>query len=155
MSMKDIVLRNQRWPSMSLHKEMDRLFNGFFEDFNLSKSWIGKERFSTFAPKLNVSEDEISVEISAELPGMNENDIEVSLDKDVLTIKGEKKAESESREKSFHHMERSYGTFQRSIRISDEVEPNNIKATFKDGVLVITLPKVEKEAARVIEVKPV
>jgi len=139
---------------MSLHKDMDRFFNRFFDDFNISKSWIGKDRFSAFAPKLNVSEDDAAIEISVELPGMNEKDIEVSLDKDLLTIKGEKKEESENREKSFHHMERSYGTFQRSIRISDEVEPNNIKASFKDGVLVITLPKAEKEAARVIEVKP-
>ena len=85
---------------------------------------------------------------------MNEKDIEVSLDKDVLTIKGEKKEESENREKSYHHMERSFGTFQRSIRISKEADSNDIKASFKDGVLVITLPKAEKEAARVIEVKP-
>ena len=153
MSMKDIVLRNQRWPSLSLHKDMDRLFNGFFEDFSLSKSWMGRDRFTSFAPKLNVSEDHSSLEISVELPGMNEKDIEVSLEKSVLTIKGEKKVESENQEKSYHHMERSYGSFQRSIRISDEVDPNKIDASFKEGVLVITLPKTEKEAARVIEVK--
>ena len=154
MTMKDIMLRNQGWPSMSLHKDMDRFFNRFFDDFNISKSWKNKDRFSSFAPKLNVSEDESSIEISVELPGMNEKDIEVSLDKDVLTIKGENKEESENREKSYHHMERSFGTFQRSIRISKEADSNDIKASFKDGVLVITLPKAEKEAARVIEVKP-
>jgi HSP20 family protein len=121
MTMKDIMLRNQGWPSMSLHKDMDGFFNRFFDDFNISKSWKSKDRFASFAPKLNVSEDESSIEISVELPGMNEKDIEVSLDKDVLTIKGEKKEDSETRKKSYHHMERSFGTFQRSIRISKEL----------------------------------
>ena len=139
---------------MSLRKDMDRFFNGFFDDFDLIKTWPGKDRHSTFVPKLNVSQDDASLEISVELPGMNEKDIEVSLDKDTLTIKGEKKADSENQEKSYYHKERSYGAFQRSIRVSDEVEPDNIKASFKDGVLVISLPKAAKEVARVIEVKP-
>ena len=55
MTMKDIMLRNQGWPSMSLHKDMDRFFNRFFDDFNISKSWKNKDLFSSFAPKLNVS----------------------------------------------------------------------------------------------------
>jgi len=155
MAMKDIVLRNKRWPSMPIHRDIDRLFNGFFEDFGLSSSWFGKGSFTSFAPKLNVSEDDKSVEISAELPGMSEKDIEVSLDNNVLKIKGEKKVESENQEKSYYHMERSYGSFQRSIRVSDEVEPDKIAASFKDGVLVINLPKSEKEPARVIEVTSV
>lgn len=155
MSMKDLVVRNQRWPSLSLHKEMDRLINGFFEDFGPSEMRMGHGRFSSFAPKMNVSEDETAIEISVELPGMNEKDIEVSLDKNVLTVKGEKKEEIENKDTSYHHLERSYGTFQRSVRISEEVDSNDIKASFKDGLLLISLPKVEKEPARVIEVNPV
>ena len=153
MAMKDIILRNQKWPSMPLHREMDRLLNNFFEDSSLSTPFFSKNRFSSFAPKLNVSEDKNSVEVSAELPGMSEEDIEVTLDKNLLTIKGEKKSDHQEEKRSYYHMERSYGSFQRSIRVSDDVEAEKIKASFKNGVLVITLPKVEREQARVIEVK--
>ena len=165
MAMKDIILRNRRGvfpeigrldrPFAAIQREMDRVFNGFFEASEPAYSRFSGDRFSAFVPDLNVSESEKSVEISAELPGMNETDIEVSVDKNLLTIKGEKKAGREDQNRSYYHRERRFGSFQRSIRLPDEVEMENIQAAFRDGVLVITLPKSEKEQARVIEVKSV
>ena len=162
MAMKDIILRNRGGlfpetghldrPFGAIQREMDRFVNSFFDDLP-SNSWSSKDRLSSFAPKLNVSEGEKSVEISAELPGMNEKDIEVSVDKNLLTIRGEKKADQEVQNRSYYHMERRFGSFQRSIRLTEGIEVDKIQANFKDGVLVITLPKSDKEQARVIEVK--
>jgi HSP20 family protein len=161
--MKELILRNQRGPLpernpmespvVSLKREMDQFFNGFFESRGRSGSSNREDLFSSFVPNLNVSEDETTVEISVELPGMNEKDIEVSLEKNLLTIKGEKKVKQQERERAYYHMERRFGSFQRSIRLADDIKLDNIQAAFKDGVLVITLPKAEKEQARVIEVK--
>ena len=163
--MKDIILRNPRGvlhkmghrdtPIAAIQREMDRFFNGFFDDSGQFNSWFNKDRFSSFAPKLNVSENETSVEVSVELPGMNEKDIQVSVDKNMLTIKGEKKADREENNRSYRHMERRFGSFQRSIHLSNSVEIDKIQASFKDGVLVITLPRSKKEQARKIEVKSV
>ena len=101
MTGKELMVRKQRWPfsehnkiewpMISFHRRKDHFYNGFFENLAASDSWINQDHFSSFTPKLNVSECESSVEISIELPGMNEKDVEVSLAKRILTIKGEKK----------------------------------------------------------------
>ncbi|MBU2511025.1 Hsp20/alpha crystallin family protein [bacterium] len=166
MALKDLVLWNRKnnaiekrdslSPFDSFHREVNRMFDEVFGDFgSFPSTFFGKDRFSSFSPSINVSEGEKSIEVSAELPGMEEKDIEVVLKNRVLTIKGEKKSEEKKEEKEFYKVERSFGSFQRSIQIPDEIEVDKIKASFKNGVLQVTLPKSESAQKKVrrIEVK--
>ena len=90
---------------------------------------------------MNISETDNAVEIEAELPGIEEKDVEVSLNEDVLTIKGEKKMERDEQQKNYRHQERMFGKFERSIDLSFVPDPKSVKALFAKGVLKITLPK--------------
>ena len=123
-------------PFHTLHRQIDRLF----EDFG---RWPALEAFSgaSNAPRINVSETDSALEVEAELPGLDEKDVEVVLNDNVLTIKGEKKNEREEKKKDYHLMERSYGSFSRAIRLPYDIDPNAIGASFNKGVLKITLPK--------------
>lgn len=125
-------------------------FNRMFEDF-----WGRFPRFfgndfgdgGTWAPAVDVTETKDDVIVKAEVPGMTKDDIKVTLQDNILTIQGEKKEEREEKEASFHRVERSYGSFVRSFSLPTTVKSDKIHAAYKDGVLRITLPKVE-------EVKP-
>jgi HSP20 family protein len=88
-----------------------------------------------------VKENDKNYQVTAELPGMDENDIEVTLDNNALTISGEKKQETEDKGQNYYRMERSYGSFQRSISLPPGIESDNIDANFNKGILTITLPK--------------
>jgi HSP20 family protein len=103
-----------------------------------------------------VSETDKEIKVSAELPGMDDKDIDVSLTRDALTIKGEKKEEKEDKGKDYYKMERSYGSFTRSIPLPVEVDTDKVQATFKKGVLEITLPKTAKaiQETKKIPIKP-
>jgi HSP20 family protein len=132
-------------PFAEFHKEMNRLFDNFSENmFSLSPIRRDLPEISAAFPKMDVSETDKEFKISAELPGMDEKDIDVSVSNEVLTIKGEKKAEKEEKKPNFYRMERSYGAFQRSVPLPAEVEKDQVKASFKKGVLNIVLPKSEK-----------
>ena len=98
-------------------------------------------RFGAMMPTMDVTEDEDRFHIAVELPGMDEKDVEVVLSDNVLTIKGEKRVETEETEKPYAYMERSYGSFRRSIPLDVEVVTDKIEATFDKGVLTIDLPK--------------
>jgi HSP20 family protein len=135
------VRREDEHPFAVLRREMDSLFNNFFRGFDLEPF---EGRLGTFNPKVDVTENDKEIKISAELPGMDEKDIDVSLQKDVLTIKGEKKEEKEDKGKDYYRMERSYGSFSRSIPLPVDVETDKVEAKFKKGVLSITLPKTAK-----------
>jgi HSP20 family protein len=104
-------------------------------------------RIGAFSPKVDVTENEKEFNISAELPGMDDKDIDVSLQNDMLTIRGEKKEEKEDKGKDYYRMERSYGYFSRTIPLPVEVETDKVDAKFKKGVLTITLPKTAKAVA--------
>jgi HSP20 family protein len=112
---------------------------------SLFEDWFGRSMGGVLAPRVDVAEDDQSVTLTAELPGVNENDIDVSLVGDQLTIKGEKRSEHEDKKDSqgfsLHRTERSYGAFQRTITVPYQVDPDLVAAQFKDGVLRITLPK--------------
>jgi len=141
-------------PVATLHREVDRLFDDFFRGFDRFPPFpFREERLAEFSPKINVSENDKEIEVTVEVPGMDQNDVDISLREDMLTIKGEKKEEKE--EKEYYHVERSYGSFYRSLQLPCEVEEDKVKAAFKKGVLKITLPKSEKaqENVRKIEVK--
>ena len=132
----------------SLRREMDRLWESFFGERPLQRIW---ER--EWAPSLDMSETKDNFVVKAEVPGIDAKDIDISLTGDVLTIKGEKKQEKEEREEDYHLVERSYGTFTRSVRLPAEVESNKIKASYKNGILNITLPKSERVKAKEVKIK--
>ena len=130
-------------PFMSLHREMNRLFDDVFRGTPAAGS---RGEASNFVQAhMDVSETEKEVRICAEMPGVNQNDVEISLDGDVLTIRGEKKLERTNEKENFHFMERSYGTFQRSLRLPFPVSPDQIQAEFNNGVLTVTLPKTKAQ----------
>jgi len=108
---------------------------------------------TSWAPALDLYEEKDDVVVKAELPGMEEKEVEISFERDTLTIRGEKKQEQEVKEDNYYHLERSYGKFQRSVVIPSHVDANAAKATFKNGVLEIRLPKKEEVKPRQIRIE--
>ena len=107
----------------------------------------------TLVPALDVGESETGFTVTAELPGMDKKDIQITFTDGILSIRGEKKSEHEETGEDYCLMERQYGSFSRSVRIPGEVDGEHVDAGYKDGILTVTLPKSEKEIARHIEVK--
>ncbi len=145
--MFDLIPWEKSGSLAKLRKEMDDLWGRF----------IGETGFPAFgetawAPVLDVKETKESLVVKAEIPGLNAKDIEVNVTGDVLTIKGEKKQEKEEKGETYHLVERRYGSFSRSIRLSSEVDTKNIKAAHMEGVLTITLPKTEKAKEKQIKI---
>jgi HSP20 family protein len=132
-------------PFLTLHREMNRLFDDVFNRFDAGMPSMF-ERMPGWSrgawPSLEVNASNEEVRVSAELPGMDEKDIELLVDQDVLTIRGEKRSESEDQGR--HFSERYYGRFERSIALPFEVEEDGAEASFKNGVLTVTLPKSAK-----------
>jgi HSP20 family protein len=126
-------------PFLSLHREMNRLFDDFFRDFDMRLPMMGGVGFNGGWPHIDVSETDKEVTITAELPGMEEKDVELLLEDGVLKLKGEKRAESEDKDRQFS--ERYYGHFERRIPLDAEVQADKAQARFKNGVLTVTLPK--------------
>ena len=118
-----------------LQSDINRLFDAFMTPFEKT------EIKNAVSPKLDIAELKDKYEIKAELPGMDEKDIELSIDDGLLTISGEKKAETEEKDKGYYLKECSYGTFSRSVRLPDNIADDKIEAKFKKGVLTIDLPK--------------
>ena len=144
-------------PFLSLHREMNRLFDDVFRGIGLPAATgsQGQGDVGTFVnASMNVSETDKEIRITAELPGVSEQDIDVSLDDDVLTIRGEKKFERKDDKENFHFVERSYGTFQRSLRLPYAVDSEQVQASFENGVLTVTVPKTgRQERSRRIQVQ--
>lgn len=128
---------------VSIQDEMNRLFDDFFGRPVARTEWTE----GVWSPTVDVSEDRDNVIIKAEMPGMKKEDVKISIQDNVLTLKGEKKQEKEEKDKSYHRVERSYGSFCRSFQLPTSVKTDKIKANYKEGVLNITVPKTE-------EVKP-
>ncbi len=144
-------------PFLSLHREMNRLFDDVFRGTGLPAATgsQGQGDVGTFVnASMNVSETDKEIRITAELPGVIEQDIDVSLDDDVLTIRGEKKFERKDDKENFHFVECSYGTFQRSLRLPYAVDSEQVQASFENGILTVTVPKTERqERSRRIQVQ--
>ncbi len=132
----------------TFRREMDRLWDSFFGERPLARIW---ER--EWAPSLDLSETKDNFVVKAEVSGMDAKDINISLTGDLLTIKGEKKQEREEKEENYHLVERSYGAFSRSVRLPAEVESDKIEASYKNGILRITLSKSEKVKAKEVKIK--
>ncbi|MBN1579979.1 MAG: Hsp20/alpha crystallin family protein [Anaerolineae bacterium] len=128
-------------PFTAFQQEMNRLFDDFFGRSALEPFGALREGWDMFSPRVDVAETEQDVIVSAELPGLDNQDIDVSLSHGLLTISGEKKQEKEKKGRNYYHVERSYGSFQRSVPLPSEVDAGKVDAVFKNGVLTITLPK--------------
>ena len=137
-------------PAVSLQREMNRLFDDFFgRDFFVEPfRGIGEWR-----PALDVAETDTSVVVKADLPGLEVKDLDVSIRGDLLTIKGEKKEEKEEKTKSYHRVERHYGSFERSVRLPATVKADRVNASFKNGVLHIELPKTGEARQKSVHIK--
>ncbi len=140
-----------------LEQDMERMFHEFWRRPLLSlwdheHSWPGRMP-SLQMPAMDVYEDKDEVVVKAELPGLSKEDLEVTLTESTLTLKGEKKQEEEVKEKNFYRSERSTGSFVRTIDLPTEVKTDLTKASFKNGVLEIRLPKTEDAKRKVIKVK--
>ena len=127
---------------------MNRLFDDFFKGFGLPSTAQGAGALGMFVPQVDMTEDEKSIKVTAELPGMDEKNIDINLGRDSLTIKGEKKEEREEKGQESYYAERSFGSFQRVIPLPAEVNPDQAEATFVKGVLTVTMPKPAGEAAK-------
>ncbi|HRV45498.1 MAG TPA: Hsp20/alpha crystallin family protein [Smithellaceae bacterium] len=128
-------------PFLPIQREMNRLFDDFFRDFNLKP--LGKVWTSGFEPSMDVWENDKKIHIKAELPGLDEKDIDVTLTPDALTIRGEKKEEKEDKGNDYWYKETSYGSFQRSIALPEGIHQEKVEAKFKNGVLHIEIPWLE------------
>lgn len=131
-------------PLRSLQQEVDGIFDNFFRGFNLSAVPQGFSSPELLAPKMNIAETDKEYQLSLELPGVEEKNIDVSLSGDVLTIKAEKKSDIEEKDTNYHRVERSYGTYQRALTLPQETDRDKIKADFKNGVLLVSIPKSAK-----------
>ena len=144
----------------SFRSEMDRLFDRFGSGFgfpSLRRMFDIEPRsaFTFSVPAIDMSEDEKAYKISAELPGIDAKDIDVSVTGDMLVLKGEKRQEKEEKDKNYHFSERTYGSFQRAFELPASVDRNHVSADFAKGVLTITLPKTvgAQKPVKKIEVK--
>jgi HSP20 family protein len=155
----------QAWrPFETLRREVDRLFEDFGRDlwpspfrrptFNVEPLWQGELKFAA-APAVDIVEKDNAFEITADLPGMDEKNVEVQVVNGNLTIKGEKKEEKEEKKKDFYLHERHFGSFERSFSVPEGVDTDKIGASFKKGVLTVTLPKKPEaqKPAKKIDVK--
>lgn len=144
-------------PFALLRREVDDLFRDFSRGFK-APAWVGGT--SAFSPDINVSETDGELRITADLPGLSEKDVEVTLTGRTLTVRGEKKTEHEDKSddkgRVFHRVERSYGSFQRTMTLPFDLDPSQVTAEFKSGVLTVALPKPAETAtqAKRIEIKP-
>ncbi len=129
---------------VSIQDEMNKLFDDFFG--RTPTRWFQPEE-GLWTPTVDVSETKDNIVLSAEIPGLNKEDIKLSVQDNVLSLSGEKKQEKEEKDANYHRLERSYGSFCRSFTLPTPVQPDKVKASYKDGILKVTLPKTD-------EVKP-
>jgi len=135
--------REQEHPIARLREDIGALFDDFFRDFGLAPF----DGTAAFAPSVDVREDEKEVVVSAELPGIDEKDLDVSLIGDSLVIQGQKSEEKEEKEGDYYRRERTFGSFKRVVPLPAEVDHEKADATYKNGLLRIRLPKVGAETS--------
>jgi HSP20 family protein len=151
---KELELWNKDFPVPRaidrLQREMNRAFDDFFRgdlfdtSSNLNQPW---------SPAVDISETKDSYLIHAELPGVKKDEVKITMHDNLISIRGEKKSETEKKDENYHRVERSYGVFERSFSLPGTVKSDAIDAKYDDGVLTITLPKTEEAKVKVIDVK--
>jgi HSP20 family protein len=150
MSIKDLIpwkreadapVRHSPSPFLSLQREFNRLFDEFWDEWGIVNPDMPGTFTTRFQPRVDVEETPDAYRVTAEVPGMDEKDIEVELHQNTLVLKGEKKEEHEKKEGGYVRHERRSGSFQRIITLPAEVQYEHAKAAYRQGVLTITLPK--------------
>jgi HSP20 family protein len=143
-------------PLVTFRREVDRIFDDFFAGLSGHGLRLADIGWQGLTPTVDIEETDKGVVVTAELPGLDEKDFEVTLTGDVLTIKGEKKAEHEQRQGDAYYMERRFGSFSRSVRLPFEVKDEKVAATYDKGVLTLHVPKPAdaQRTVRRIEIKP-
>ncbi len=139
------LIRWQPRESRGIQREIDTLVNKFWGD---PHTWHG----TGWHPSVDVAESENAFTVYAELPGLNKEDIKVTLEDNMLTIEGERKRTAEKENAQVHRSERFYGTFKRAFTLSSEIDSDKVSADYKDGILTLTLPKSEAAKPRQIDV---
>jgi HSP20 family protein len=132
----------------TIQNEMNRLFNSFFDtptptNGNALRRWV---------PAMDLLETETHFVLKADLPGMSEADVSIELDDNVLTVSGERKSDHEERKAGFYRVERSSGSFRRSLTLPEGVDPESVQATFANGVLEVTVPKPAQRTPRKVQI---
>ena len=134
--------------SLDVRDEINRVFGSFLPDF----PWRGDDLEGAWVPKVDISETNGDLIVAADLPGLNRDDVSIRIENNVLTLKGEKKKEEEREGTNYYRVERCCGNFTRSFALPNTVDANKVKATFKDGVLTVTLPKTEEAKGKEIPI---
>ena len=140
-----VYRRDDMDPFLSLHRNVNRLFDEVFQGLGTPSPFNQMTPRNGTWPRVEFSENDKEIQVMAEVPGLEEKDIEVLLEDGVLTLRGEKKSETEDKDRQFS--ERYYGRFERRLALGREVDEGKVSATFKNGVLTVTLPKTEKAQA--------
>jgi HSP20 family protein len=133
---------------IGIQGRMNQLFKNSFPNFGDNTLTSG-----AWAPAVDIYETSDSIEMTFEIPGVNQKEIKVNIENNLLTVSGERKLEREDRRDSYHRIERSYGPFQRSFTVPSTIDPNKINAVFENGLLRLTLAKRPETQPRAIEVK--
>ncbi len=142
-----LVKWNPRRSLLNINDDLDRMFEEFMSTRMLEPTTM------EISPRVNVEENDNEWILTAELPGVTKDDIELNFRDNILTLSGEKKIEKEDKKKNYHHVERSYGRFSRSFAINSSIVTDKIDAKFKDGILTVVLPKAEEEKPKLIDIK--
>ena len=148
------MARRDLGPFDTLQREVDRVFDEFTRGFpTFEFPALGSAGVPDLTPRMDVTESDREYEVTAELPGLEEKDVQVNVADGVLTIRGEKKAVKEEKDKNYHLVERSYGSFSRSLELPEGVNADAIKASIANGVLKVSVPKPAAAQVKTIEVK--
>jgi HSP20 family protein len=144
----------------NFHREFDRIFDQAFRGVGLSQPWLDGVLWPRMAdgmpkPTLDLSATDKEYTIAVEIPGVDEKDVKLEIANDTLTIRGEKKQEKEEKDKNYYRVERTYGSFQRVLSLPEDADQAGVKATFKRGILTISMPRkaIPQSDARKIEIK--
>ena len=130
-----------------LHREIDRLFNELVQGTGQNGAP------GNIVPSIEITETDKAIEVTAEMPGLERKDVDISIEDDALTIRGEKKIEENQKDKNVQHSERCYGVFLRVLQLPPGIDPSSVQATMSNGVLKIAIPKPAKPEPKKIEVK--
>jgi HSP20 family protein len=152
---KNVPVARGSNPIVAFQDEVNKLFNDFFGDVSLPSWFRGRESALAVSPAMDVTENDKEFKVTAELPGMDAKDVQISCAEGYVTIKGEKKQESKEENEGYFRQERSYGSFQRVIALPDTANLDKAEASFKNGVLALSVPKKAgaQSKERKIEIK--
>jgi HSP20 family protein len=142
-----MFLKRYQPNSHQLRREMSDLFDNVFQ------AWPFERTGGSTFPALNIWEDAESFHAEADLPGVDPKDVDIQVEGNVLTLRGEKKNETEDQGKNYHFVERVYGTFQRTVQLPSNVDPEKVAASYKNGVLTVTIAKKPEAKSRKIEIR--